>query len=279
MNGLSGLKPTWGRVSRAGVFPLAESLDHVGPMCRSALDAALILGVIAGADPDDPTAAPHPVLDYAGSIDAGVKGRKLGVPKNLLGMDADSQRAFDGAVAMFKDAGAHLMDVILPEFDEATLKWIPLCGLEAALAHEATFPSRRAEYGPDLAALIDLGRGLSALELGKLQLVRAQVKGEIDRLLAQVHLLLMPVMGVATPSLAAMKAAGRTPQTTAARLRYTAPFDMSGHPTLTLPGGVTSDGVPVGFQIVGRAFDEERVLAAGHVYQQATDWHLKRPPL
>jgi amidase len=194
-------------------------------------------------------------------------------------MDADSQRAFDGAVATFKDAGAHLIDVILPEFDEATMKWVPLCGLEAALAHEATFPSRRAEYGPDLAALIDLGRGLSALELGKLQLVRAQVKGEIDRLLAHVHLLLMPVMGVATPSLAAMKAAGRTPQTTAARLRYTAPFDMSGHPTLTLPGGVTSDGVPVGFQIVGRAFDEECVLAAGHVYQQATDWHLKRPPL
>ncbi len=235
MNGLSGLKPTWGRVSRAGVFPLAESLDHVGPMCRSALDAALILGVIAGADPDDPTAAPHPVLDYAGSIDAGVKGRKLGVPKNLLGMDADSQRAFDGAATTLEKAGAILVDVELPEFDEATLKWIPLCGLEAALAHEATFPSRRAEYGPDLAALIDLGRGLSALELGKL--------------------------------------------TTAARLRYTAPFDMSGHPTLTLPGGVTSDGVPVGFQIVGRAFDEERVLAAGHVYQQATDWHLKRPPL
>jgi amidase len=89
----------------------------------------------------------------------------------------------------------------------------------------------------------------------------------------------MPVMGVAAPSPATMKAAGRTPQTTVARLRYTAPFDMSGHPTLTLPGGVTSDGVPVGFQIVGRAFDEERVLAAGHVYQQATDWHLKRPPL
>ena len=85
-------------------------------------------------------------------------------------------------------------------------------------------------------------------------------------LLASVDLLLMPVMGVATPSLAAMKAAGRTPQTTAARLRYTAPFDMSGHPTLTLPGGITADGVPVGFQIVGHAFDEAGILAAGHAY-------------
>ncbi len=89
MNGLSGLKPTWGRVSRAGVFPLAESLDHVGPMCRSALDVALMLGVIAGADPDDPTASPRPVPDYVASIGAGVKGKRLGVPRNLLGMDAD----------------------------------------------------------------------------------------------------------------------------------------------------------------------------------------------
>ena len=279
MNGLTGLKPTWGRVSRAGVFPLAESLDHVGPMCRSALDAALVLGVIAGADSDDPTAAPHPVPDYAGEIGAGVKGKRLGVPQNLLGMDADSQRALDGAIATLGAAGATVVKVALPELDEATLKWIPLCALEAALAHEATFPSRRAEYGPDLAALIDLGRGLSGLDVGKLQLARAQVKGEIERLLASIDLLLMPVMGVATPSLAAMKAAGRTPQTTAARLRYTAPFDMSGHPTLTLPGGITAAGVPVGFQIVGHAFDEAGILAAGHAYQQATDWHLRRPPI
>jgi amidase len=279
MNGLSGLKPTWGRVSRAGVFPLAESLDHVGPMCRSALDAAIVLGVIAGADPDDPTAAPQPVPDYTASLGNGVRGKRLGVPKNLIGMDADSQRAFDGAVATFKKAGASLVDVILPELDEAALKWIALCGLEAALAHEATFPAQRGDYGPDFAALLDLGRGLSGLELGKLQLLRARVRAEIEHLLAGVELLLLPVMGVATPSLAGLRAAGRTPETTKARLRYTAPLDMSGHPTLTLPGGVTADGVPVGFQIVGRAFDEAGILAAGHAFQQATDWHTRRPPV
>lgn len=279
MNGLSGLKPTWGRVSRAGVFPLAESLDHVGPMCRSALDAAIVLGVIAGADPDDPTAAPQPVPDYTASLGNGVRGKRLGVPKNLIGMDADSQRAFDGAVATFEKAGASLVDVILPELDEAALKWIALCGLEAALAHEATFPAQRGDYGPDFAALLDLGRGLSGLELGKLQLLRARVRAEIEHLLAGVELLLLPVMGVATPSLAGLRAAGRTPETTKARLRYTAPLDMSGHPTLTLPGGVTADGVPVGFQIVGRAFDEAGILAAGHAFQQATDWHTRRPPV
>ena len=279
MNGLTGLKPTWGRVSRAGVFALAESLDHIGPMCRSALDAAIVLGVIAGADPDDPTAVPLAVPDYAESIGGGVKGRRLGVPSNLIGMDADAQRAFDGAVAAFRGAGAVPVDVTLPELDEAALKWRLLCGVEAALAHAATFPSRRAEYGAEFASLLDLGRGLSALDLGKLLLLRARVKGELDQLLASVDLLLLPVMGTAAWSIAAMAAAGRTAETVAARLRYTAPFDMSGHPTLTLPGGMTADGVPTGFQIVGRAFDEAGILAAGHAYQQATDWHLKHPAL
>ena len=105
--------------------------------------------------------------------------------------------------------------------------------------------------------------------------LRARVTGELERLLASIDLLLLPVMGVAAPSLAAMKA--RTPQTIASRLRYTAPIDMSGHPTLTLPGGMTADGVPVGFQIVGRSFDEAGILAAGHAFQQATDWHMRRP--
>ena len=275
MNGLSGLKPTWGRVSRAGVFPLAESLDHVGPMCRSALDAAIVLGIIAGADPDDPTAAPQPVPDYAAAAGAGVKGKRIGVPKNLIGADADSQRALDGAMAVLQGQGAQLVDVMLPELDEAAQRWLALCGVEAALAHEATFPSRRSEYGAEFAALLDLGLGLSGLELSRLLLLRARVTGELERLLASIDLLLLPVMGVAAPSLAAMKA--RTPQTIASRLRYTAPIDMSGHPTLTLPGGMTADGVPVGFQIVGRSFDEAGILAAGHAFQQATDWHMRRP--
>jgi amidase len=277
MNGLSGLKPTWGRVSRAGVFPLAESLDHVGPMCRSALDAAIMLGIIAGADPDDPTSAPQPVPDYAAATGAGVKSKRVGVPKNLIGTDADCQRALDGAAAALAQQGAQLVDVTLPDLDEATTQWLAQCGVEAALAHEATFPERRGEYGAEFAALLDLGRGLSGLELSRMQITRARVTGELERLLASIDLLLLPAMGVAAPSLAAMKA--RTPQTIASRLRYTAPLDMSGHPTLTLPGGMTAAGVPVGFQIVGRSFDEAAILAAGHAFQQATDWHTRRPPL
>ena len=130
-----------------------------------------------------------------------------------------------------------------------------------------------------LAALIESGRKLSAMEMARLQLRRAALTGELDKLLASFDLLLMPVMGRAAWTLDALAQAGRDVDAVAARLRYTAPFDMSGHPTLTLPGGMTKEGVPTGFQIVGRAFDEAGILAAGHAYQQQTDWHLKRPPL
>ncbi len=280
MNGLTGLKPTWGRVSRAGVFPLAESLDHVGPMTRSALDAAIVLGVIAGADPEDPTSVGMPVQDYAASIDRGVRGRRIGLATNMPGLDEDARRALEGAVDVLKNAGAMIVEVTLPDgFDQGARDWVPLCGVEAAVAHEGTYPSRAAEYGPVLAGLLDQGHRLSATELAKMQLRRAALTGELNRLLASVDLLLMPVMARAVWSIEALQAAGRDPETVAARLRYTAPFDLSGHPTLTLPGGMTADGVPVGFQIAGKAFDEGLILAAGHAYQRETGWHMRRPPL
>ncbi len=280
MNGLTGLKPTWGRVSRAGVFALADSLDHIGPMTRSALDAAIMLGVIAGADPADPTAVPLAVPDYAEAIGAGVRGKRIGLATNMTDLDADSRRALEGAAQALRAAGAEIVDVALPaDFEQGSRDWVALCAVETALAHEATYPSRAAEYGPVLAALIEMGRKLSGLEVARLQVRRAALTGGLNRLLADLDLLLMPVMGRAAWSLETLAAGGRDPNSVAARLRYTAPFDLSGQPTLTLPGGMTDDGVPTGFQIVGRAFDETAILAAGHSYQQATDWHLKRPPL
>ncbi len=283
-NGVTGLKPTWGRVSRAGVFALADSLDHIGPMARSALDCALLLGAIAGADADDPTAAPLAVPDYAVALGkdggSGVRGKKLGVPNNLIGLDADARRVFDAAVAGFKSAGAELIEVALPaSAEQGARDWLPLCAVETALAHEATYPARAAEYGPVLAAFIEAGRQLPVLEYARLQARRAALTGDLSRLMASLDFMLVPAMGTAAWTIAALDQVGRDPDTVAARLRYTAPFDLSGQPTLTLPGGFTADGAPVGFQVVGRAFDEAGILAAGHAFQQASDWHRRHPPL
>jgi amidase len=183
-------------------------------------------------------------------------------------------------VDALKKAGATIVDVALPsDFLTASRDWTGLCGVETALAHEATYPSRATEYGPVLAGLIEMGRKMSGVELARLEVRRAALTGGLNSLMASIDLLLMPVMGNAVWTIDRLAATGRDPEQVAGRLRYTAPFDMSGHPTLTLPGGMTKEGIPTGFQIVGRAFDEAGILAAGHAYQQATDWHLKRPPL
>src|SRR6185312_10962588 len=202
MNGLSGLKPTWGRVSRAGVFPLADSLDHIGPMCRSALDCAIVLGTIAGEDERDPTAVPLPVPDYSAAIGNGVAGKRIGRPVDPKEIDDDGRRALDGAVEVLAKAGAKIVDVALPAgFNEASGDWVPLCAVECAIAHEATYPSRAKEYGSVLAGLIDAGRRLSGTELAHLQVRRAAITGGLNKLLASIDLLLMPVMPQAVWSL------------------------------------------------------------------------------
>jgi amidase len=209
-----------------------------------------------------------------------VRGKKIGVAGNLVGIDADVRRVLDGAVAAFARAGATLVEVTLPaSLHKASYDWLPLCAAETALAHEATYPARAAEYGPVLAAFIDVGRGLTGVEYARLMGRRAALSGDLAMLMTSVELLLLPVMGTAAPTIQMQQQLGRDPDAVAARLRYTAPFDMSGQPTLTLPGGFTAQGVPVGFQIVGRAFDEAGILAAGHAYQQASDWHLRHPAL
>jgi amidase len=281
MNGVTGLKPTWGRVSRAGVFALAQSMDHIGPMARSAADAAALLGAIAGANPDDPTALQAPVPDYLAAIGGGVTGLRIGIDRALIasGADADMVSATEEAASVLASMGALLTEVRFPSPDDVVRVEIPLCGVEAAVAHEATYPSRAGEYGPLLAGLLEAGRSADGLAVTKMLLCREAFRGRLNALFRDIDLLIMPAMNFAAPTLADMSPARRTPAATEARIRFTAPFDMSGHPTLTLPSNKTSDGLPVGFQIVGRHLDEAVVLRAGHAFQQAADWHRRRPPI
>lgn len=281
MNGVTGLKPTWGRVSRAGVFALAPTMDHIGPMTRSAADAAALLSALAGPDPDDPTAAPLAVPDYLDDIATGIEGVRIGIDRALIaaGADADMVRVSEAAAAALADLGAEVRELRFPSPEQIARDAVLLCAAEAALVHDATYPARASEYGPVLAGLLELGHELDGRAVAAIVERRAEFRGRVEALFQDVDLLLFPAMNQAAPTVASFLARQHDPEARYGRIRFTAPFDMTGNPALTLPGGETAEGVPVGFQLIGAHFDEALLLRAGHAFQQASDWHRRRPPL
>jgi amidase len=278
-NGVTGLKPTWGRVSRHGVFALAESLDHVGPMARSAADAAAVLGVIAGADPNDPTALQEPVPNYLAGLGRGIRGVRVGVDRafNTTDVDKDTVQVVDDAIGVLVDLGADIRETTFPSPDRVVRDWLPLCAVETAVAHEATFPKHADRYGPALRGLIEAGRALSGFDLTKILLGRAAFRGEVDAFFRGVDLLVIPAQYAASPTTATMATLGEDPTAIEALLRFTSPFDVTGSPTITLTGGFTAKGLPIAFQLVSRPLEEDLLLRAGHAFQLATDWHKRRP--
>jgi amidase len=281
-NGVTGLKPTWGRVSRHGVLPLADSLDHVGPMTRSAADAAAMFSAMAGADPLDLTSLDAPVPDYVAGLSGGIRGLRVGIDPAWCHEvnDATTSAVLDEALRVLCELGAERVEVRIPDTAIAMAQgWTRLCAVEAAVAHHATWPSRASDYGQALNTLIELGHKTTAVEVMAIQQCRLVFQGALRRLFDGIDLLLVPVQPFANPSIDWLAENRKRPGGVDALLRFTAPFDMSGSPTITLPGGATADGMPVGFQLVGRHLDEALLLRAGHAFQQATDWHLRHPPV
>lgn len=278
-NGVTGLKPTWGRVSRYGAFELAASLDHIGPIARTAADTAAILGAIAGPDRNDPTASQQPVPDYLALMTRGLSGLRLGLDRAwaLENVDGATQRVMSDALAVLGDLGAEVREITFPATEQVAADWQALCGVEAAYAHRETYPQRASAYGPELAALIELGRSLSPLEYQALIRRRAGFAGEVHALFETVDLVLAPVTPFAGITIRGMAEIRQDPQRGVGRLRYTAPLDMSGHPTITLPGGFTDTGAPVAFQLIAGHFREELLIRGGWAYQRATDWHRRHP--
>jgi amidase len=277
--GVTGLNPTWGRVSRYGAFELAASLDHLGPMCRSAADAGIVLGAIAGADPDDPTASQGPVPDYLAGDVRDLRGVRLGVDDayNGDGVDPVMVRTVQEALRVLTSLGADVRRVNMPPVDAVLRDWAPNCAVETAVAHEATFPSRRSEYGPGLAGLIDSARGISATAYQKILLRRRDFGGRLAALFQTIDLLLIPAQFIPSPTMAQMATLGQDPAQLLALMRFTSPFDMSGSPTITLPSGYTTRGTPIAFQLVSRHLEEELLVRAGRAYQRETDWHRAHP--
>jgi amidase len=274
--GLTGIKPAWGRVSRFGVFELAASLDHIGPIARSAADAAAILAAIAGPDDKDPTTLAEPQPDYAAS--AGSIGEMLlGIDAqwNSTDVDPSVHRALAEAEKVFRSLGAEILPIHVPDVTQAVIDWAPACALEAAVAHRRTYPTRKDGYGPVLASVLDAGRAVSAFDYQAIRLRRMDLRGRFAHLFRTIDALLVPVQPFAPPTLTEISTLGTQSDLILKLQRYTAPFDLTGHPTVTLPGGFSENDMPIGIQLAGS--NEMMLVGAAVAFQRKTPWHKRHP--
>ncbi|WP_172328443.1 amidase [Mangrovicoccus sp. HB161399] len=276
MNGVTGLKPTWGRVSRAGAFELAATLDHVGPLARSAADAAETLWTLAGPDPRDPTAT-HRRLPPLAEIPGDVKGLRIGVDlaANSAGTDPEHVAAHEAMLEVLAAAGAEIVAVRTPDPSEMIWDWFAICATQTALAHRDTYPARRDEYGPALAELIEKGRSLAGMELQDVIRRRREFRGAFEALFGSVDLVATPAMAFSAPRTEDMARA--SDEIITGLHRFTCPYTMSGHPALSMPAGIHGDGMPINAQLLGPLMGEAALVRAGMAFQAATAHHLRHP--
>ncbi|MCH9668560.1 MAG: amidase [Actinomycetia bacterium] len=280
MCGLTGIKPTWGRVSRYGIVELAASFDHVGPLARSARDAAALLTAIAGPDPNDPSSAVgDQAEDYCAELTLAQKPR-VGVDPSLLAtFDEDTNSMMVDVIGTLTKLGWSVTDVAVPALDPIMDAFGKLRAAETARAHARTYPARAHEYGPVLGALIAAGRKLTTAERRALIEQRQDFAEALRRVFQCVDILLMPSAGLASPTLDTMRRLGQDTRLNATLATPTAPFNVSGHPAMCLPAGFTTRGTPLGVQFIGREFSERFLIQSGHAFQQVTTFHRRRPPL
>jgi len=268
--GITGIKPTYGRASRAGVLPLAWSMDHVGPMARSAADCAIVLRAMAGYDPADPTTSVLPVPDYGAALTGEIKGLRVGLlrPFFMDGSAPEVTAAVQSAARALEGLGAVVDEVRLESVWPVAAASFAIVASEALAYHAEWMRTRSADYQPDVRERLKMG-------------AFARVRAEVDEALARRDVLLAPTTPLPAPVLGQTETRIGDAKTDvrSALIRLTRPFNFSGHPACSLPCGVSGDGLPIGMQLVGRPFDEATVLRVADAYQRATDWHRRRPPL
>jgi aspartyl-tRNA(Asn)/glutamyl-tRNA(Gln) amidotransferase subunit A len=273
--GIVGLKPTYGRVSRAGVLALSWTLDHTGPMARTVEDCAYLLQAMAGHDPADPASSRAPVDDYLAPLARDIRGVRIGVPRAYFfeGIDPEVERAFEEALATLRRLGAEVRDVHIPSL-HATHSFLLILMAEAFAYHERDIRRHPELYGDVLRERILTGALVSAAEYTQAQRIRAQICRETAGVLREVDVLATPTtLKPATPFTLAQDPELGFPKSNMP------PFNLTGLPTLALPCGFSSSGLPLSLQVSGRPFEEGTVLRVGHAYEQATTWHTRRPPL
>ena len=296
--GVVGLKPTYGRVSRYGLIAFASSLDQIGPITRTVADAALLLGILAGRDPRDSTTADLPVPDFLAELEGGVQGVRIGLPREAFGdgLQTEVRGAVMGAAETLRGLGATVVEIELPTIayalptyyliatSEASTNLARYDGVQYGLRvpsadlHAMYTETRRAGFGAEVKRRIMLGT--YALSAGyyegfflKAQRVRTLIRRDFETAFASVDLVLMPTSPTVPFSLGEKT---EDPLQMYLADVYTIPVNLAGLPAVSVPCGFAG-GLPIGVQLIGRAFDEGMVLRAAHTYERATDWHTRRP--
>jgi aspartyl-tRNA(Asn)/glutamyl-tRNA(Gln) amidotransferase subunit A len=275
--GVVGLKPTYGRVSKAGVVPMAPSLDHVGPITRTVEDAALMLQLLAGYDPDDFSTVRTAIDDYTSNLRDGIVGLRVGVPRAYFyeRLDDDVRVVVQEALDAFQKLGARIQDVDIPGVGT-----LPpgMWAVEAREVHAEALAARPDDFGRDVYALLT-GPTPSGTEIAAQRRIVHAVTEAMRRTLEEVDVLVTPTMIIPAARIGqqSVRWADREERLGAASIRCTQPFNATQLPALSVPCGFTREGLPVGLQFVGRPFDEATVLRTGYCYEQATEWHTRRP--
>ena len=275
--GIVGIKPTWGRVSRYGVLALAESMDHVGPMTRSAADAGVMLQAIAGQDPDDSTSLLAPVPNMLEGLEEGVRGVRIGVDERYIGETVDSELAgavLDGA-RLLESRGAVLVPVRMLDTEPFSRAWGVLCSAEAAAAHRATFPSRGDEYGPWFRGWLELGLSYSAADYATANYQRLACNGMLSEIFDGIDVLVCPSMTTPPERVTPEALYGPMDGEEWTWGRFTIPYDFNGAPTISLPCGLNGGGLPLSIQFVGKHLAEPLLVRVGNTYEAATQHQLR----
>jgi len=279
--GVVGLKPTYGRVSRYGVFPLAMTLDHLGPMTRSVADAAAVLEAIAGRDGRDATSLDEPIPACRDALAKGVRGLRIGLDDDYVGAMAhpDVLAALSAALEVLKEQGAEIVPVRGPDVTPTLEAWFALCSTEAVVGHAETYPSRAAQYGPSFRSFLEYGSNLCAADYARAHLVRVEFGRRFQAVFDEVDVYACPGNFLAAPPVSVVDPYGPITPALAPFMRFSAPFNFSGNPTLSLPMGFDGGGLPLGLQFVGPLLGEAVLCQAGQAFEQATDWHRRHPPV
>ena len=281
--GLAGLKPTYGRLSRYGLTALSWSLDHAGPMCRTVEDCALVMNAVAGYDPQDPASAEVPVPDYTRALTGDIRGLRVGVPREYFEapIDPEVERAVRAAIELLGELGATVTEVSWPMYHQAASISTTVLMAEAAAYHRELVLSKGPKLMPQVRLRIEAGLFISAAEYMQAQRARTLFDHQSRDLLNDVDLLAGPTLPITAHRIGATEVqVGDTVMASSPALtQYTRAFNLNGFPAITVPCGFSDAGLPIGLQLAGRPFDEGTVLRAAHAYEQATEWHKRRPVL